>query len=133
MGSQGQFQPIAIILYFKCFFHTIALSTNPWVNNGVVVLLFFNMKAMNSLKQRNKVRLKKLDHAKSSITVSSICTTAKERKKLRRDYHCLKIFFYLNFYVNEVAIPISHLRKLKLREDMRLSCSCNTGTRTSAF
>lgn len=39
MGSQGQFQPIAIILYFKCFFHTIALSTNPWVNNGAVVFL----------------------------------------------------------------------------------------------
>lgn len=61
MGSRGQFQPIAIILYFKCFFHTIALSTNSWVNNGAVVLLFvcfFNMKAMSSLKQRNKVRLK---------------------------------------------------------------------------
>lgn len=40
MGSRGQFQPIAIILYFKCFFHTIALSTNSWVNNGAVVLLF---------------------------------------------------------------------------------------------
>lgn len=29
MGSQGQFQPLAIILYFNCFFYTIALSTPP--------------------------------------------------------------------------------------------------------
>ena len=39
MGSQGQFQPLAIILYFNCFFHTIALSTAPWVSGGAAVYL----------------------------------------------------------------------------------------------
>ena len=39
MGSQGQFQPLAIILYFNCFFHTTALSTAPWVSGGAAVYL----------------------------------------------------------------------------------------------
>lgn len=39
MGSQGQFQPLAIILCFNCFLHTIALSTAPWVSSGAAVYL----------------------------------------------------------------------------------------------
>lgn len=34
MGSQGQTQPLALNLYFNCFFHTTALSTPPWVSRG---------------------------------------------------------------------------------------------------
>lgn len=39
MGSQGQAQPLAIILYFNCFFCTTAPSTPPWVSRGAVAFL----------------------------------------------------------------------------------------------